>query len=63
METLSFEQALLEACKKSQDEKEYKELIKSLRPLVLPKPAFNFANIHLIQQSITNTNIKDTYGN
>ena len=57
METLSFEQALLEACKKQQDEKEYKELIKSLRPLVTPQPAFNFANIHLIQESIKGANI------
>lgn len=55
METLSFEQALLEACKKRQDKKEHKELIKSLRPLVLPQPAFNFANIHLIQESIKGT--------
>ena len=52
METLSFEQALLEACKKRQDEKEHKELIKSLRPLVTPQPAFNFTNIQLIQNSM-----------
>ena len=44
MAELSFNQTLMEECKKRQEEKDHKELIKSLKPLVSSQPAFNHTN-------------------
>ena len=52
MAELSFNQTLMEECKKRQEEKDYKELIKSLKPLVSSQPAFNYANIKTVKDSI-----------
>lgn len=52
MAELSFNQTLMEECKKRQEEKEHKELIKSLKPLVSSQPAFNYTNIKTVKDSI-----------
>ena len=52
MAELSFNQTLMEECKKRQEEKDHKELIKSLKPLVSSQPAFNYANIKTVKDSI-----------
>ena len=52
MAELSFNQTLMEECKKRQEEKDHKELIKSLKPLVSSQPAFNYANIKTVKDNI-----------
>ena len=52
MAELSFNQALMEECKKRQEEKDHKELIKSLKPLVSSQPAFNYSNIKTVKDNI-----------
>ena len=52
MAELSFNQTLMEECKKRQEEKEHKELIKSLKPLVSSQPAFNYANIKTVKDNM-----------
>lgn len=52
MAELSFNQTLMEECKKRQEEKDHKELIKSLKPLVSSQPAFNYTNIKTVKDSI-----------
>ena len=49
MAELSFNQTLMEECKKRQEEKDHKELIKSLKPLVSSQPAFNYTNIKTVK--------------
>lgn len=52
MAELSFNQTLMEECKKRQEEKDHKELIKSLKPLVSSQPAFNYTNIKTVKDNM-----------